>query len=225
MIFPYASFGVEYATRVNCVPATLARTPGAAARPRPVRTTAAAAIRLRYLMNVIRNVYIRTASDVKPERSWCVLANAREGERLARAPAAAIGDGGRGAAGDEHARSDDAARCTADQLDAAQSEHGGKRDAQQAFGQPHAELARHDDTGYRAGQKPRHCVQVDIARDGGPEARPPEERGGVKDVGPADLGRRQREDEQHHQPEERPAAHGRETDDETAGEADREGEQ
>jgi hypothetical protein len=64
-------------------------------------------------------------------------------------------------------------------------------------------------------------VQVDVAGDEVAEARDPQERGRVEEVGAHDLGRRQGVDGQHQQPEERPGADRRQPDDEAADDPDR----
>ena len=65
---------------------------------------------------------------------------------------------------------------------------------------------------------------VDVTGDHVTDARDPQERGGVEDVGADDLRHRQRVDEHHHEPEERAAADRGEADDEAEHGADRDGE-
>src|SRR5206468_3048356 len=62
--------------------------------------------------------------------------------------------------------------------------------------------------------QPCHCVEIDVALYEVSEPGDPEKRSGVEDVRPDDLRQGERVDHHHHEPEERPAPHRRQPDDE-----------
>ena len=107
------------------------------------------------------------------------------------------------------------------QLQPADREHVGERQPQPGLRDPDRVVAADQDAGDRADQEPADRVQVDVAGDEVAEAGDVEERGRVEDVRADDLVGAEREDEQHRQPEERPAADRGQADDEAADDADR----
>src|SRR5438105_4352971 len=126
-------------------------------------------------------------------------------------------------AGDESPDDDPRRLRHASDLHAGEDERRGERGPERSVGEPDAELASDQHTGDRPDEEPRHRVEVDRAEREVAESGDPEQRGGVEDVGPHDPARRERVDEQHHEPEERPATDRREADDKAAEEAEPEG--
>src|SRR5437763_9433246 len=110
-----------------------------------------------------------------------------------------------------------------DELRARGEEHEREHEAQGAVAEVERELAAGEDTRYGADEQPQEGMRVDVAGDEVPEARHPEQPGGMEDVGADDLVRPQREDEEQCQPEEDAAADRRQPDDVAAEEADEHG--
>src|SRR5881394_553386 len=99
------------------------------------------------------------------------------------------------------------------QLDPAQREHAGETEPESVLGKVERVPAREPDARDRAEQEPPHRVEVDVALHEVADARDPEQGSRVEDVGADDPRDRQRVDHHHHEPEERPAADGRQPDD------------
>ena len=99
----------------------------------------------------------------------------------------------------------------------------GEGDAQRAVGELDGEATSDQHARDGADQEPAGRGEVDVSRQELPGAGYSQQHGRVEDVRADDLGGRERERDQHHEAEQRAAAHRREADDEPANDAGRHG--